>query len=185
VTATVTLSGAGESGQSDPGLGRVFINIEDKSVVDAIDVASRKLIGSWPVAPAKSPTGMAIDPAAHRLFVGGGPAVVMMDAATGKIVASAPICGGTDATWFDMGTHMVFAACGDGHITALTVSGDTLTVAQTIDTTRGARTMALDPATHRIYTAAPTFQPPDRGAPAGTRPTAVPDSFRVLIFERK
>jgi DNA-binding beta-propeller fold protein YncE len=185
VNATVTLSGAGESGQADPGLGRAFINIEDKSAVDAIDLATYKMIASWSVAPAKSPTGMAIDTATHRLFVGGGPSVVMMDATSGKIVASAPICGGTDATWFDAGTHTVFVACGDGHITALTVSGDTLTVAQTIETTRGARTMALDPATHRIYTAAPAYQPPDPGAPAGTRPTAVPDSFRVLIFERK
>jgi DNA-binding beta-propeller fold protein YncE len=185
VTATVTLSGSGESGQSDPGLGRVFVNIEDKSVVDAIDVATRKLIASWPVAPAKSPTGMAIDAAMHHLFVGGGGSVVMMDARTGKIVASAPICSGTDATWFDADTRMVFASCADGHITALTVSGDTLTVAQTIETGWGARTMAIDPVTHRIYTAAPAYQPADPGAPAGTRPTAVPDSFRVLIFERK
>lgn len=185
VTATVTLSGSGESGQSDAGLGRAFINIEDRNVVDAIDVASRKLIGSWPVAPAKSPTGMAIDPAAHRLFVGGGGSVVMMDAHSGKIVASAPICAGTDATWFDAGTHMLFASCADGHITALTVSGDTLTVVQTIETSRAARTMAIDAATHRLYTAAPAYQAPDPGAPAGTRPTPVPDSFRVLIFERK
>jgi hypothetical protein len=65
---------------------------------------------------------------------------------------------------------MAFVSCSDGHITALKVSGDTLTVAQTIETTRGARTMALDPVSHRIYTAAPT---------------AAPDSFRVLIFEMK
>ena len=80
---------------------------------------------------------------------------------------------------------MLFVACGDGHITTLKVAGDSLTVAQTIETTRGARTMALDPVTHRIYTAAPAFQPAAPGAPAGTRPTAVPDSFRVLIFEMK
>src|SRR5262245_5889494 len=134
VTATVTLSGAGESGQADPGLKRAFINIEDKSAVDAVDVATHKMIASWPVAPAKSPTGMAIDTATHRLFVGCGPSVVMMDATSGKVVASAPICGGTDATWFDPATHMVFASCGDGHITVLKVSGDTLAVAQTIDT---------------------------------------------------
>ena len=185
VTATVTLSGAGESGQSDPSLGRAYINIEDKDAVDAIDVTTHKLIATWPVAPAKSPTGMAIDPTAHRVFVGGGPSVVMMDGSSGKVVASAPICTGTDATWFDAGTHMLFVACGDGHITTLKVAGDKLTVAQTIETTRGARTMALDPVTHRIYTAAPAYQPAAPGAPSGTRPTAVPDSFRVLIFEMK
>jgi DNA-binding beta-propeller fold protein YncE len=184
VNATVTLSGSGESGQSDPSLGRVFINIEDKHTVDVVDVTTHKAIASWPVAPAKSPTGMAIDAAAHRLFVGGGPSVVMMDASSGKVVASAPICAGTDATWLDAGTHMVFVSCADGHITALKVNGDSMTVAQTIETSRAARTMAIDPATHRIYTAAPVFQS-EPGAAAGTRPTAVPDSFRVLYFDMK
>lgn len=102
-----------------------------------------------------------------------------------------PICSGTDATAFDPGTHMVFASCGDGRITAARVEGDTLRVVQTIETARGARTMALDPTTHLIYVVAQKFQPPDPNAPTpsaggrGRGPAPVPDSFHVLIFGMK
>ena len=179
VNATIPLGGQAESGQADPALGRVFVNIEDKNAIDVIDTKTHAVVSTWPVAPAESPTGMAIDITAHRLFVGGGSSLVMIDAKTGKVIASAPICQGTDATAYDPGTRTAFASCGDGSITAVKVSGDTLTVTQTIQTARGARTMALDPVTHRIYTAAPDFQPP---ADAKARPTAVPDSFHVLVF---
>jgi YVTN family beta-propeller protein len=132
VTATIPLSGVAETGQADPGLGRVFVNIEDKNLVDVIDVTTHKLIASWPVAPASSPTGMAIDLATHRLFVGGGPNTVMMDATNGKIIASMPIVSGTDATWYDPGTKMVFSSGtgSNGQITAGRVEGDKLTVVQ-------------------------------------------------------
>ena len=193
LTEVIPLSGLPETGQADPGLDRVFVNIQDTSSVDAIDINTRKVVANWPLAPATSPTGMAIDTAAHRIFVGGGPAMVMMDARTGKVVASAPICTGTDATFFDPGTKMVFAACGDGNITAMRVDGDTLTVVQTIATARGARTMTLDPVTHKIYTVAQSFQAPDPNAPPpaappagrGRGPAPVPDSFHVLVFAPK
>ena len=87
---------------------------------------------------------------------------------------------------------MVFASCGDGSITAARVDGDKLTVVQTIQTARGARTMAIDTATHKIYVAAQDFQAPDPNAPPATPPTgrgrgpaAVPDSFHVLVFGMK
>jgi DNA-binding beta-propeller fold protein YncE len=117
--------------------------------------------------------------------------MVMIDAKTGKVIASAPICNGTDATFYDADKKTAFSSCGDGHITAVKVDGDKLTVVQTIPTTRGARTMALDPTTHKIYTAAQNFQPADANAPppaAGARgrgPAPVPDSFHVLIFNLK
>ena len=185
VTATIPLSGTAETGQADPGLGRVFVNIEDKNLVDVIDVATHKLIASWPVAPASSPTGMAIDLATHRLFVGGGPNTVMMDATSGKIVASMPIVSGTDATWYDPGTKMVFSSGsgGNGQITAGRVDGDKLTVVQTISTLRGARTMTLDPATHNLYVVGQKYVPADPSAPAGGRGgPAIADSFHVAIF---
>jgi hypothetical protein len=187
VVATIPLAGTAEMGQADPGLGRVFVNIEDKNSVDVIDTGSHKVVANWPVAPATSPTGMAIDTANHRLFVGGGRFLAMIDASTGKVVASAPICGGTDATTFDAGTHTAFSSCGDGHIVAVHEDGpDRLSVVQTIATTAGARTMALDSTTHRIYTAAPDFSAPQPSAQGGTgRATPVPDSFHVLVFGLK
>jgi DNA-binding beta-propeller fold protein YncE len=187
VVATVPLAGTAETGQADSQLGRVFVNIEDKNSVDVIDMATHKVIANWPVAPAISPTGMAIDAATHRLFVGGGKFMVMIDAASGKVVASAPICTGTDATAFDPGTKLAFSSCSDGNITVVHEDApDKLTVVQTIATARGARTMTLDPATHRLYTATQKFQPVDPAAtPAAGRgrgPAPIPESFHVLVF---
>jgi len=190
VVAEIPLSGVAESGQSDADLGRVFVNIEDTDSIDVIDMGTHTVVDNWSVAPASSPTGMAIDPTTHRLFVGGGPAQVMIDDTIGRVVASVSICGGTDATWFDPGTGLSFSSCSDGHITvARPDSGDRLTVVETIDTVRGARTMALDMATHRIYVAGQKYEPADPNAPAppaGRRgrggPPAIPDSFHVLVL---
>ena len=180
VTATIPLSGVAESGAADPDLGRVYVNIEDTSAVDVIDINTRKVIANWKVAPAEEPTGMAIDTKRHRVFVGGGPNQVMIDGSSGKVLASAKICGGTDATFFDAAASLSMSACSDGHISIIKVGpGDTMTVVQTLETKRGARTMALDPVTHKIYTAAQDFQ----AAPAGAgRAQGVPDSLRVLVY---
>lgn len=193
VVAEIPLSGVAESGRSDAQLGRVFVNIEDADAIDVIDMATHTVVDHWSVAPAASPTGMAIDPTTHRLFVGGGPAQVMIDATNGKVVASVDICRGTDATWLDRDTGMSFSSCSDGHITVVRAdSPDAMTVVDTIDTIRGARTMALDTVTHRIYVAGQDYEPVDPNAPAppppppGRRgrggPPAIPDSFHVLVF---
>jgi YVTN family beta-propeller protein len=192
VIATVKLEGAVEAGQSDPGLGKVFVNIEDKDTVDVIDTATHTVSARWPIAPAEGGTGMAIDPATHHIFVGGGKFVVMMDGQNGKVLASAPICNGTDATSYDPGTKNLFVSCSDGHITVAHVdSPSKLSVVQTIETARGARTNALDPTTHRVYVAAQNYQPVDPNAappPAGGRgrgPAAVPDSLHVMVYGPK
>ena len=180
VVATIPLSGIAESGAADPDLGRVYVNIEDTSNVDVIDINTKTVIATWKVAPAEEPTGMAIDTKRHRVFVGGGPNQVMLDGSTGKVVASAKICEGTDATFFDAAASLSMSACSDGHITIVKVGpGDTMTVMQTLETKRGARTMALDPVTHKIYTAAQELQPAPAG---GGRAQGVPDSLRVLVY---
>jgi YVTN family beta-propeller protein len=192
VIATVPLGGAVETGQSDPGLGKVYVNIEDKDTVDVIDTATHTVSARWSIAPAEGGTGMAIDPAAHRIFVGGDKFVVMMDGQSGKVLASAPICDGTDATSYDPSTKNIFVSCSDGHITVAHVDGPAaLSVVQTITTARGARTNALDPTTHRVYVAAQNYQTPDPNAapaPAGGRgrgPAAVPDSLHVIVYGQK
>ncbi len=180
VVTTIALSGVAEFGAADPELGRVYVNIEDTSSVDVIDINTKKVIANWKVAPAEEPTGMAIDTVRHRIFVGGGPYQVMIDGATGKIVASAKICDGTDATFFDATASMSMSSCSDGHISIIKIGpGDAMTIAQTLDTRRGARTMALDPVTHRIYTAAQEMQPAPAG---GGRAQGVPDSLRVFVY---
>jgi DNA-binding beta-propeller fold protein YncE len=179
IVATTKIGGTAESGQADASIGKVFVNLEDTDSVDVIDMTSHAVVGTYKVAPASSPTGMAVDAASHRLFVAGGKSLVMMDTNTGKVVASSPICNGPDAAWYDAAQKLAFASCGDGHITVLGVSGDTLTVAQTIDTARGARTMALDSVTHRLYATANIFGEP---ATPGGRGAALPDSFHVMVF---
>jgi len=174
VGATIPLTGTAESGQSD-GAGKVFVNIEDKDQIDVIDVAGKKVTASWSVAPGSGPTGMAFDGAAHRLFVGAGKAMVMMDAGTGKVIASVPICNGTDATWYDAGTKLAFSSCRDGKITVARVDRDAMSVVQTIETSAGSKTMALDASTHKLYVAAAK---PNASGGRGYDP----NSFHVLIY---
>ena len=174
VVATIPLSGTAESGQSD-GSGRVFVNIEDKDQIDVIDVAAKKVTASWTVSPGSSPTGMSLDRASHRLFVGAGKLMVMIDTTSGKVVASVPICAGTDATWYDAGTKLAFSSCRDGHITVARVDSDKMTVMQTIDTAPGSKTMGIDTSTHKLYVAAA------RPRAAGERGYD-PDSFHVLVY---
>jgi YVTN family beta-propeller protein len=190
--ATVPLEGAVETGASDPGLGKVFVNIEDKDEVMVIDTATHKVTAKWPIAPADGGTGMAIDPLTHRIFVGGGKFLVMMDAQSGKVVANVPICNGTDATSFDPGSKNVFVSCSDGRTTVAHMDSPAkLSPVETITTARGARTIAVDPTTHRMYVAAQDYQPVDPNAappPAGGRgrgPAAIPDSLKVLVYGQK
>jgi DNA-binding beta-propeller fold protein YncE len=129
---------------------------------------------------------MAIDTAHHRLFLGcHNKLMVMMDSTTGKVVATVPIGQGVDANAFDPGTQFAFASCGDGTVTiAKEDTPNTLTVVQTLATERGARTMALDPTTHRIYLATAQFEPAPEPAPGERRrrPPIVPGSFKVLVY---
>src|SRR2546422_8222959 len=110
--------------------------------------------------------------------------MLMMDSTNGKVVSQVPIGAGVDATWFDSGTGSAIPSCGDGTTTVgHEDSPDKLTVIQTLKTARGARTMALDPTTHRIYLAAAKYQEPAAGAPANARPQMIPGSmYRIRLF---
>ena len=177
---TIALSGKPEFAVSDSQAGRVYVNIEDKNAVAVIDTKTHKVTATWPLASGEEPTGLAFDLAQHRLFAGCHNQLLMvLDSATGKVVGSVPIGQGVDATAFDAGTQLVFASCGDGTVTiAHEDAPDKLTVVQTLATERGARTMAVDPTTHKIYLAAAKFEP----AVAGQRPKIVNGSFKVLAY---
>jgi DNA-binding beta-propeller fold protein YncE len=187
VVATIRLGGRPESAAVDPKGGRVYDNLEDKSEVVAIDTKTHTVVDRWPIAPGEEPAGLAIDVAHHRLFVGcHNKLMLMVDNTNGKVVASVPIGQGVDFSCFDPGTHLAFSSCGDGTVTiAHEDSPDKLTVIQTLTTERGARTMALDPKTHRIYLASAKFEAPAAGASSGgrERPKMVTDSFKILVYE--
>jgi len=195
VVATIPLGGKPEFAASDSKAGRVFDNLEDKSEVVAIDTQTHAVVNRWPIAPGEEASGMAFDGQNHRLFLGcGNKLMVMLDSTTGQVVASVPIGGGVDANSFDPATKLAFASCGDGTVTiAKEETPDKLTVVQTLKTTRGARTMTLDPQTHRIYLAAVTYEetpaakapdapPPEQPKSRPARPKAVPGTFRILVY---
>jgi len=186
VVSTIALGGSPEFGVADSAAGRVYCNLEDKSDVVAIDTAAHEVVNHWPLAPGEEPTGLALDAAHHRLFAAcHNKMMVMLDTESGKVIATAPIGAGVDGCVFDDATQLAFASCGEGVTTiAKAETPDKLSVVQTLKTERGARTMALDPATHRIYLPSAQFQPPPSPSPGATagRPTIVPNSLKLLVY---
>lgn len=186
VLATILLDGSPEFAVVDPMAGRIYCNIEDKSEVTAIDVAKHEVIARWPLAPGEEPTGIALDSAHHRLFAAcHNKMMVMLDTETGKVITNVPIGAGTDGCAFDDVRQLAFASCGDGTTTiAKEESPEKLTVVQTLKTERGARTMAIDPKTHRIYLPSAQFQPPPSPSPGQSpaRPTIVPNTLKLLVY---
>ena len=186
VVATIPLDGNPEFAAVDEKDGRVYCNIEEKSEVIAIDAAKHEVVAHWPVAPGEEPSGIALDAAHHRLFSGcHNKMMTMLDTETGKVVATAPICAGTDGAAFDDASQLAFASCGDGTTTiAKEEAPDKLSVVQTLKTERGARTMALDPKTHRIYLPTAQFGPPPSPSPGASpgRPSIVPNTLKLLVY---
>ncbi len=181
VVATTKLPGKPEFAAADPAAGRVYCNLEDKSEVAALDTKTHTLVNTWPIAPGEEASGMAIDTDHHRLFVGcHNEKMLMMDATTGKILDSVPIGKGVDACAFDPAFGLAFSSCGDGTTTIARETGDKLTVVQTLTTQRGARTMALDPKTHRIYLA--TVQYEAQSDDQTGRPRMIPNTLKVLVY---
>jgi hypothetical protein len=174
---TIALGGAPEFLATD-GSGKVYINLEDKDVVAVVDLKSNTVVARWPVAPAGHPVGMAMDPSGRHLFIGCRKPqdLVVMDTADGKIEATLPIGAGVDATAAAAG--VAFASAGDGNLTVATDNGGKWAVAQTVTTPVSARTMGMDPATHRIYLAAAETEP---GAAPGARPRIKPDTFMIVV----
>ncbi|MGE5278528.1 MAG: YncE family protein [Acidobacteriota bacterium] len=187
VLGTVALGGKPEFAASD-GKGRVFVNIEDKSLVAVLDPQKLSVEKRWPLAPCEEPSGMAIDRENGRLFIGcRNRMMAAVDTESGRVVATVPIGAGVDANAFEPATGLAFASCGDGTLTvAHEDSPGRLTVVQTVETQRGARTMALDEKTHDVFLATAEFGPPPSPTADSPhpRPSIVPGSFVLLVFGR-
>src|ERR1044071_360504 len=187
LVATIALAGKPEFAAADPQAGRIYCNLEDKNEVAAIDSKEHKVTDSWPIAPGEEASGLAIDLEHHRLFLGcHNKLMLMMDSSSGKVVGSVPIGEGVDANAFDPGTQLAFASCGDGTVTIAHEDGpDKLTVVQTLKTERGARTMALDLKTHKIYLSTANFEASSGQSEGGRqRPKMIPGTFKVLVYGR-
>jgi YVTN family beta-propeller protein len=186
VVATVALPGKPEFPVAD-GKGSVFVNIEDKNEIAHLDAKSHKLLAEWPIG-CESPSGQAIDVANNRLFsVCDGKKMAVVDAASGKVVASPEIGEGPDAAAFDPNTQNAFSSNGDGTLTVVHQnSADSYSVAQNVSTQRSARTMALDPKTGKIYLVAAEFGPRPAATPENPRPRppVLPGSFVVIVVSK-
>ena len=185
VVATVALGGKPEFAQDDAKAGRIYVNIEDQNTIQVIDSAAHKVVDTWSIAPGESASGMAFDADHHRLFIGcENKLMLMIDTTSGKVVYSVPIGEGVDSNWYDAGTELAFSS--NGRSATVTVAHEEspamLKVVQTLKTVPGARTMALDPATHTIYLAATDYEP--QAAGSKERPKPVPGTFRVLVYEK-
>ncbi|HEX5306224.1 MAG TPA: YncE family protein [Dyella sp.] len=180
VIATIALPGKPEFAQAD-GAGHVYVNIEDTSQLVEFDTHTNAVLHTWSLAPCESPSGLALDNAHHRLFsVCDNRVMAVTDALTGKQVATVAIGDGPDAVAYDPATAMIYSSNGQsGTITAVhETDADHYTVAATIPTQKSARTMTLDPQTHRLYLSAAT---PGTRKNARGWPQMLPDSFTVLV----
>jgi YVTN family beta-propeller protein len=185
VTATIALPGRPEFPAVD-GEGAVFDNIEDKSEIVRIDARTRAITATWP-AGCDSPSGLAMDGAGQRLFpVCDGNQMSVIDARDGKLLANPSIGRGPDAAKWSEKHQLAFASSGDGILSVVDAAASGYPTIESLPTQRGARTMAYDPVTDRVYVVTADFGP----APAATpdnprpRPAIVPGTFTVIAIGR-
>jgi DNA-binding beta-propeller fold protein YncE len=187
VLGTIKLDGKPEFAASDA-KGEVFVNIEDKSELTVIDPNKLEVKAKWPLAPCTEPSGLAIDRNNRRLFVGcDNKMMAVVDADSGKVLATPAIGEGVDATAYDDETGLAFASCGEGVLTVVKEdSPQKFSVVENVKTEPGARTMALDTKTHNVFTVTAKFGPPPAATADNPHPrrTILPDTFEVLVLAK-
>jgi YVTN family beta-propeller protein len=187
VISTLPLGGKPEFSATD-GKGRIFVNIEDKSEIVAIDAKEMKILSRWPIKPGEEPSGLALDVEHHRLFsVCGNKLMIVVDADNGNVIASLPIGDRVDGCAFDPGTGLAFSSNGEGTVTVVREESPAkFSMLETVATQIGARTITVDPKTHTLYLPTAEFGP----APAPTqerphpRPAILPNTFCILKIQK-
>ncbi len=186
VVGTIDLGGGPEFAVAD-GNGTVYVNLEDKSELVAIDSRSLKIKSRWPLAPAGAPTALAMDVQHHRLFSAGRnpQMLVVLDSDSGKVLQSFPISAGVDAAAFEPETGLLFVSTREGMVHVFHEdSPDKFSEAETIKTEFGAKTMGLDTKTHNLFLDTADFAPAP--APTAERPhpqrPAIQGTFHVLVY---
>jgi YVTN family beta-propeller protein len=166
VVATIPVGGAPEYSAGD-GKGTVWVNLEDKNAFATIDVKSLKLTKTTPIVGCEEPASMAFDATSRRLFIGfKNNLLAVVDPDAGKVIKTLPIGEHVDATAFDGANHLIFATTGDGFLTIVRQdSADAYTILDNVKTMRGAKTMAFDPKTGKIFSATVENVPANATAP--------------------
>jgi hypothetical protein len=185
VVGTVPMGGRPESAVAD-GKGMIYDNIEDTNEVVALDSRALTIKARWPIAPAATPTAMAMDQEHRRLFIGGRNKILaIMNADNGMVVQTFPIGDGVDANIYDNSTRLLYVSTREGIVHIFHEdSPDKFREVETVKTEFGAKTMALDPKTHNLYLTTANFGPPPAPTAEEPRPNPVPvpGTFRLLIY---
>src|SRR5881275_1676933 len=179
IVGTVDLEDNAPEGAASDGKGKIFVNNEGKSTIQVIDDKAMRVLASWPLAPCEGPTGIAYDRGTNRIFAGCGKTSVVVDATSGKVVATIANGDGVDALGWDASQRLIYIPAGrDSNVTVVQQeSPDKYTVVATVPTMRGAKTITVDPVKHVAYLFQPEFGPPPAGTPApapGQRPVRGP-----------
>ena len=186
VVGTVPLGGAPEYSAAD-GKGTLWVNLEDKNAFVAVDVKAMKVTKTTPIAGCEEPASMAFDSEGHRLFIGcKNNVLAVVDPEPGKVIKTLPIGEHVDATVFNPANHLVFASTGDGVLTVIRQdSPDAYTLVDNVKTMRGAKTIALDPKTGKLFSATVENVPQDATAPPAPigKVAYAPGPFVVLVIE--
>ncbi len=179
--ATIALGGKPEFAHDD-GKGVVFVNIEDKAELVAIDAKTAKVKAHHKLPQCEEPTGLAIDVKHRRSFsTCGNKNLVVLDLDSGKHIADVAIGDGSDGAEFDAASQTIFSANGEGTLSVIhEVDANHYTAQPALATQKSARTLVLDETTHRLYLPAAEFGPPDAEHKRGAM---VKDSFSVLVVE--
>ena len=180
VIATIPGMGTPETAVVD-GKGSLWVNVEDSAMVVKIDTRSLKPVQRIAIAPCDEPTGLAMDQADRVLFAVCDEVMAMVDADRGTLITTVAICSGPDGAAYDPQLKLAFASCSDGTISIVRAEGrGKFSLVKTVETQRGARTLALDPTTHTIYQMAVEYGPVPAPATPGGRPRRAPEIPRYF-----
>ena len=188
IVKTIPLGGKPEFSVTNT-KGLIYVNIEDKNEIKTIDTKSLEVINTWSIAPGDEPSGLALDLENNILFsVCGNKMMMIVNASTGKIIQTLPIGDGCDGVTFDAKKKMIFSSNGEGTITAVKEDGKKkFSVAQTIMTQKGARTITINPTTNKLYLSTAEYGTKPEPTTENPKPRASlkPNSFTVLVVESK
>ena len=187
VVGKVNLQGKPEFAVAD-GANAIFVNLEDKSSVARIDTRKLLVEQLFPLAPCQEPSGIAMDRATRRLFVGcGNNMMAVLSADDGKVITTMPICSGVDATTYDAEAALIFNSCGDGTVTIVHQdSPDKYTAQEPLQTRAGSRTMGIDSKTHKLFLPTADFEAaaPVKEGEQPARRKIVPGTFGLIVAEK-
>jgi YVTN family beta-propeller protein len=183
VIKTIKVGGKPETAVSN-GVGKIYINIEDKNEIVVVDAASFEVINHWSLGKNEGPSGLEIDNKTNRLFCAcsDSKTLVVVDAKEGNIVSTLPIGAGCDGVAFDNKTQLIYTSNGQGTMSVLKEkSKDEFETVATIPTKKSARTIAIDEETHKVYLPAADMELPNSGG----KPKMIAGTFQVLVFGMK